>query len=74
MHMSFQWRDPTAEQMDLIASIEDRDRRGQAKIRQIYYVMRTNPATARELLEYEDIPSFQRQQVEMAISQYGSRF
>ena len=74
MQMSFQWGDPTAEQKDLIASIDDRDKRGQAKIRQIYKMMQTNPANARKLLEDEDIPRYQRQQAEMMLSQYGSRF
>ena len=74
--MSSRWRgpDPTPEQEKLIASIEDRDKRGQAKIRRIYNVMRTDPAKARELLEDEDIPSHQRQQAETTISQYGYRF
>jgi hypothetical protein len=74
MQMSSQWRDATPEQEKLIASIEDRDKRGKAKIRQIYNVMRTNPAKARKLLEDEDIPSYERQRVETMISQYGSRF
>ena len=74
MHMSGNWGELTAEKEDLIASIEDRGKRGQAKIRQIYKVMRTNPAKAREMLEDEDIPSYQRQQVETMINQYGLRF
>jgi len=74
MHMSSQWGDPTAEQKDLIASIEDRDKRGQAKIRQIYQIMQTDPIKARELLKDEDIPSYQRQQVETVISQQGLRY
>ena len=74
MHMSSSWREPTKKQMNLIASIEDRDKRGQAKLRQVYNLMRTNPAKARELLEDEDISSEQRQQVETMINQYGFRF
>ena len=74
MQMSSKWRDPTAAQEELIASIEDRGKRGQAKIRRIYKVMQTNPAKARKLLEDEDIPSYKRQQVETMISQYGWRF
>ncbi len=74
MRLSYQWSDPTPEQERLIASIEDRDKRGQAKIRQIYNVMRTNPAKARKLLEDEDIPGYQRQKVEATISQYDPRF
>lgn len=74
MQMSFQWRDSTPEQERLIASIEDRGKRGQAKIREIYNVLRTNPAKARQLLEDEDIPSDQRQQIETMISQSDLRF
>lgn len=71
MRMSNQWREPTTAQHDLIASIEDRDKRGQAKIMQIYRVMRTDPAKAREMLDDEDIPSHQRQQIESRINQSG---
>lgn len=74
MHLSSAWVNPTAEQEGLIASIEDRDKRGQAKMRQIYGIMSTNPKRARELLEDEDIPNYLRQQAEMMISRYGSRF
>lgn len=74
MQLSSQWRDPTAEQQGLIASIEDSDKRGQAKIRQIYNVMRTDPAKARRLLQDEDIPSYQRQRVETMLSQLGLRY
>lgn len=74
MHMSSRWNEPTAEQAGLIASIQDRDKRGQAKVRQAYRLMRTDPARARALLEDEDIPSNLRQQAEVMISQYGGRF
>ncbi len=74
VQMSSQWQTPTAEQQQLIASIEDQDKRGQAKIRQIYTLMRTNPARARELLQDEDIPSYQRQRIETMLSQLGSRY
>ena len=74
MQMSYQWRTPTSDQTALIASIEDRDMRGQAKIRQIYNVMRTDPAKARELLQDDDIPIYLRQQVETRFSQSGLRF
>lgn len=74
MRMSYQWRSPTTEQAELIASIEDRDKRGRAKIRRIYALMRTDPAKARKLLEDTDIPSYLREQAEVRISQYGSRF
>ena len=74
MHMSSNWGELTAAKEDLIASIEDRDKRGQAKIRQIYQLLRTNPDKARDMLKDEDIPSYQRQQAETRISQYGLRF
>lgn len=74
MHMASKWGVPSVEQEELIASIENRDKRGQAKIRLIYNLMRKDPAKARKLLEDDDISAYQRQQVEMAINQYGSRF
>lgn len=73
VHMSSRWREPTGEQADLIASIEDREKRGQAKIRRAYALMRTDPAGARKLLEDEDIPSNMRQELEIVINQYGIR-
>lgn len=74
VQMSYRWRNPTAEQTALVASIEDRDMRGQAKVRQIYNLMQTDPTKARELLNDEDIPSYLRQQVETRFSQFGFRF
>jgi hypothetical protein len=74
MSMSSRWRQPTAEQTRLIASIEDRDKRGQAKVQQIYFVARTDQARARKLLEDADIPSHLREQAEMIISRYSSRY
>ena len=74
LQMSYRWRDPTRAQEALVASIEDRDKRGQAKIRQVYNLMRTDPARARELLEDEDIPDYKRQQVERTLSQQGLRY
>ncbi len=74
MNMSYQWSQPTQEQVDLINSISDRDKRGQAKVRRIYNLMQTDPARARELLQDEDIPEHLRQQAEVAISQWGRRF
>ena len=70
MQMSYHWADATDEQMNLIASISDADKRGQAKIRRIYHVMQTDPALARELLQDEDIPDHLRQQVEVSLSQF----
>lgn len=74
MQMSYRWDSPTAEQTELIASIKNRDKRGRAKIRRIYRLMRTDPAKARSLLEDEDIPSYLRQQAEVMISQSGLQF
>lgn len=71
MQMSYRWRESTAAQDKLIASIENRDKRGQAKIRQVYNVMRSNPAKARELLEDPDISAVQRQQIEATIIRMG---
>ncbi len=74
MQMSFHWRTPTRDQMDLIASIEDRDKRGRAKVRRAYFLLETDPARARQLLEDEDIPDYLRQQAEEMISRHGARF
>ena len=74
MNMSYRWQEGTPAQERLIASIEDRDKRGQAKIRQIYSIMQTDPARARELLDDEDIPSYVRQQAETAMNQRHNRF
>ncbi len=74
MYLSHKWGDPTAEQQKLIASIADRGKRGKAKIRQIYNLMQTDPARARQLLEDEDISNDQRQEIETMISRYRSRF
>ncbi|MGI9200968.1 MAG: hypothetical protein ACR2QL_07925 [Woeseiaceae bacterium] len=73
MQMSYRWSDATAAQNELIASIDDRDKRGQAKIRQIYHVMRTDPERAKAMLEDEDIPSYQRQQIEAQIGRTDPR-
>jgi len=72
--MSSRWREPSAEQTRLIASISDPDKRGQAKIQQIYNVARTDPARARELLEDDDIPSHLRQQAEVMLGRFSSRY
>ena len=74
MQMSGHWSEPTPEQQDLIASIADQDKRGQAKIRQIYHVMQTDPDRARELLNDEDISSYQRQQIESHLGQINLRY
>ncbi len=74
LQMSARWRHPTPQQRELIASIENREKRGQAKIRQIYNLMRSNPAEARRLLDDTDISAEQRHQVETMINQIGRRF
>lgn len=70
MQMSYQWVDATDEQLNLIASIGDANKRSQARIRRIYHVMRTDPALARRLLEDPDIPDHLRQQAEVSLSQF----
>ncbi len=73
LHMSYQWDEPTASQESLIASIENREKRGQAKIRRAFNLMRSDIAKAREVLEDDDISETQRQQVELMLSQFGTR-
>lgn len=51
-----------------IAEIQDRDKRGQAKIMQIYQIMHTDPARAQKLLQDDDISDAQRQQVQMSMT------
>ena len=74
VHMSSAWRDISAEQEQLIASIQDPNKRGQAKIQRIYRAMQTNPAKARELLNDADITDSQRQQVEATLNRVGVSF
>lgn len=74
MHLSGQWRQPTREQQALVNSIEDDEKRGQAKLQRVYALMRSDPAAARELLEDPDIPAYQRQQVESMIKTGGLRY
>ncbi len=74
VRMSSQWRDSSVEQEQLIASIQDREKRSKAKVRRIYKVMQTNPGKARELLEDKDITNDHRQQAEAMMSQFGARF
>lgn len=74
MQLASQWRDLTREQQALIDSIVDDDKRGQAKLRRVYNLMRTDPARARELLDDPDIPSHHREQVEMNLKSFGIRY
>lgn len=71
MHLAGQWREVTREQQAMIDSITDSDKRGQAKLRQVYNLMRTDPVRARELLEDPDIPSHARQQVELNLKNFS---
>ena len=54
----------------LIDSIENSEKRGQARIRQIWSLVQTDPARARQLLEDADIPAHQRQQIEANIRRW----
>ena len=74
VQMSHRWRNATAEQVNLINSIGDRDKRGQAKIRRIYSLIQTDPDLARELLQDEDIPEYLRQQAEVNLTQWRRRW
>ena len=69
IHMSNRWGAPTEEQINLIESISDRDKRGRAKVQRIYMMMRTDPTRARQLLQDEDIPPYLRQQAETMLEQ-----
>lgn len=74
VNLATKWSEPTAEQTNLIASIEDRQRRGQAKLNQVYGVARTDPAKARAMLDDEDITDSQREQARKRLVQYGVRY
>ena len=63
-------RELSDEQMDLIATIENQEKRGQAKLRHVYSLMNTDPARAREFLNDPDIPLLQRQRLEDRMNQY----
>ena len=68
------WAEPTAQQTALIDGIGDPEIRSQAKLRQIYAVMRTDPDKARAMLDDEDISDQQRAEVEQMMSRSGLRF
>lgn len=75
MQLASAWSaEPGREQQALVNSIRDDDKRGMAKLRQAYNMMRTDPVRAREMLQDPDIPSYQRQQAEMAMKNYGVRY
>lgn len=73
MNLAGMWREPTREQLAMIDGIADADKRGQAKLRRVYSLMRTDPERARVLLEDPDIPSHARDQVEMSLKSFGIR-
>ena len=72
--LSQRWRTPTTEQERLIASIRDPDMRAQAKVRQAYNLVRTEPARARLLLADEEIPLPERRQIEKMLDQRDANF
>lgn len=74
LSMASDWKQPTSEQDSLIASIDDRNKRGQAKIRHIFSLMRSDPDKARALLQDEDISDAQREKVKETIAKFGLSF
>ncbi len=64
-----QWHEYGIEQEDLIASISDDGKRVQARMRQIYNLMRRDPGRARELFEQVDLPDHERQRLETMFEQ-----
>ena len=66
--LTSRWRDVDPQQRAMIESISDPDLRSQAKIRQIYSVMRRNPEQARKLLQDGDIPAQERQRIETMLA------
>ena len=74
LHLSFQWSNTTAAQDSLIASMDNREKRGQAKVRRAYNLMHTDVEKARAILKDEDISETQRQQAELMLSRMGLRY
>ncbi|MBT8442394.1 MAG: hypothetical protein KJO76_08415 [Gammaproteobacteria bacterium] len=74
MQMAGAWREPTREQLAMIDAIVDDDKRGQAKLRRVYNLMHSDPERARQLLEDPDIPNHAREQVEMRLHSFGTRY
>ena len=72
LHMSSQWHSPTENQQRLIDSIDNREKRGQVKLRRVYVVMQTDPALARQLLQDSDISDQQRDQFENSLGSFRS--
>ena len=74
LNMTYLWRNPTTSQEALIQSIENREIRQAAVVRQIYAVMRSDPARARQIFEEADLPAHKRQQIEMMFNNSVGRF
>lgn len=68
VNLAYQWRDVNSQQRAMIESISDPGLRGQAKIRQIYSLMRSNPEQVRKLLQDDDIPAQERQRIETMLA------
>ena len=64
-----QWHDYGREQEELIASITDDGKRNQARLRQIYNLIRRDPGRTYELMEQTDLPEYDRQRLETWIKQ-----
>ena len=64
-----QWHDYGIEQEELVASITDDGKRYQARLRQIYTLMRRDPGRAVELMEQADLAEHDRQRLESWIKQ-----
>jgi hypothetical protein len=62
--MVHNWQTIGPAEQELIDSIEDPELRGQANMSQVYTLMRTNPARARELIDELNLTEEQRQQLE----------
>lgn len=71
MHMASVWERPTRAQQALIDGIEDKSKRGQAKLLLVYNLVQTDPEQARALLADPDIPEHQRQQLELTLRDLG---
>jgi len=71
VQLASQWRNLNRQQRAMIESISDPATRGQAKIRRIYTLMRTNPDKARELLKDKDISAQERKRIETLLERSG---
>lgn len=69
--MARHWNTPNAAQIQMIESIQSREKRSQAKIQRIYGLLQTNPGAVQQLLEDKDFTDEQRAQLEQMMVQYG---